>query len=303
MVSPEDLSMRKVSLNNDTKEILMKKKLIAIAVATASVMSGVVNAADWQTAGTGGQIAIGGTITVENIYDDLWQWKLGDAINLSNTSTEMTNDNKTLTVTMADRKPLLVGKSEAFKTATVGMGASPSISFTDADNNKVELVTPTTSSNGEAVLTLPIKGQDQSRIGSLTLNVQALGVYYSAASSNPGYSAPRKMVAPNVGNIFYGGLPSKNSSSINSSTHLNQIAQDGGWTISEMKSKYDTYTNTSNSWAPMAGTSASSGNAFAAVYSYSMAIPAGQQLVADFTSPVTTTTQWSAPLNIAITYN
>ncbi|HAX5074441.1 TPA: hypothetical protein JZG34_004554, partial [Escherichia coli] len=59
MVSPEDLSMRKVSLNNDTKEILMKKKLIAIAVATASVMSGVVNAADWQTAGTGGQIAIG----------------------------------------------------------------------------------------------------------------------------------------------------------------------------------------------------------------------------------------------------
>ncbi|HDI3023710.1 hypothetical protein QMW88_12055 [Cronobacter dublinensis] len=281
----------------------MKKKLIAIAVATASVMSGVVNAeSGWQTAGTGGRIDIGGTITVENIYDDLWQWKLGDAINLSNTSSEMTNDNKTLTVTMDTRKTLLVGKSEAFKTAAKGMGASPSISFTDADNNKVQLVTPDTSSNGEAVLTLPIKGQDQSTIGSLTLNVKALGVYYSAAASNPGYSAPRKMVAPDAGNIFHGGLPSKHTGQ-NSVNTANVIAADGGWSVADMKSKYDTYTQTSNPYAAMAGTAGSSGDKFAAVYSYSMSVDSGQQLVAEFTSPVTTTTQWSAPLNIAITYN
>lgn len=298
MVSPEDLSV----FNKDKKEILMKKKLIAIAVATAAVMSGVVNAdSGWQTSATGGQINIGGTITYDNIYDDLWQWKLGDAINLSNTSTEMTNDNKTLTVTMDTRKPLLVGKSEAFKLPAAGMGASPTITFTDADNKKVELVTPGTAKNSEAVLTLPIKDQDQSTIGSLTLNVEARGAYYSYAADNPGIAAPRTMYAPNPGNIFYGGLPSINGNKGDNTAII--IAGDGGWSISEMKSKFDAYTNTSYNWGAMYGLASSNGTAWAAVYSYSMAIGAGQKLVAEFNSPVTRTTQWSAPLNIAITYN
>ncbi|MDK1186948.1 hypothetical protein [Cronobacter turicensis] len=284
----------------------MKKKLIAIAVATASVMSGVgvANAeSGWQTAGTGGRIDIGGTITVENIYDDLWQWKLGDAIDLANTASDMTNENKTLTVTMTDRKPLLVGKSETFKTAAAGMGASPSISFTDADGDKVELETPDSSSNGEARLTLPIKDKEQSTIGSLELNVTALGIMYSQAYINASYSAPHKMVAPNEGDIFHGGLPSKINAGGGSSSHANKIAADGGWSINDMKTKYDAHTGTSRPWASSNNSYRSTGTERDGIYTYSMAIDAGQQLVANFTSPVTTTTQWSAPLNIAITYN
>lgn len=37
--------------------------------------------------------------------------------------------------------------------------------------------------------------------------------------------------------------------------------------------------------------------------SYALGIDQGQTIEATFTNPVTTTTQWSAPLNVAVTYN
>ena len=37
--------------------------------------------------------------------------------------------------------------------------------------------------------------------------------------------------------------------------------------------------------------------------SYALGIDQGQTIEATFTNPVVSTTQWSAPLNVAVTYN
>lgn len=279
----------------------MKKKLIAIAVATASVMSGVANAeSSWVEASTGGTIDIGGTIEVDSQYDDLWTWKLGDAITVASNAADMNAEKTSLTITMEQRKPLLVGKSEPFKAPSTGVGASPSISFSDADGNEVALQTPATPSQGKASLTLPIKDESKATIGSLTLNVQAIGVMYTQ-STNASYGGPHAMTANNVGNIFHGGLPTS-AAGLNGSTAVNIVASDGGWTVTEMMNKWNEFTGQNKSWIQTVHSYGSSGM-IDALYNYSLSIAQGQTLEAEFDSPVTTTTKWSAPLTISIAYN
>lgn len=280
----------------------MKKKLIAIAVATASVTSGVANAeSSWEVASTGGVIDIGGTITVDNKYDDLWQWTLGDAIELTNTDEDMNAEKDSLTITMDKRTPLLVGKSDAFQASGAGIGASPSISFSGADGVEVKLQNAETPQRGRAVLELPIKGgESNSVIGTLTLNVTTAGVMYKQ-STNAQYGGPHPMVAPNAGDIFHGGLPAS-IGGLSGSTAVNMIAQDGGLTVNEMMHKWNQFTNQEKSWIQVTQPYSSKGTV-AAVYGYSLAIDQGQTLKADFNSPLTSTTKWSAPLTISIAYN
>lgn len=301
MVSPDDLSIEKVSLNNDIKEIFMKKKLLALAVTSAAVMSVSAHAdSSWERASNGGTFNIGGTITVDKHYEDNWLWKLGSGITLDNNDNDLDETKRSLTVAMPERTVLLVGKSEAFKTPIGGLGASPQISFSDADGNPVTLQTKEDVDTGYASLTLPIKNDENATIGDLKLNVQALGIMYTAIDNTR--AGPVKLLAPRPGQVFYGGLTS-HIVAAGGSAYANKVANDGGWSIAEMRAKYNTMVgNPDMGWASMSGTMSTDGSR-GGVYSYSLVIDQGQKLEATFKSPIYKTTQWSSPLKIAVTYN
>lgn len=274
----------------------MKKTLIALAVAASAAVSGTAYA--WTSGEFKDSFGVGGTITATT-YSDKWEWKIGDGLSFDRELNEMSGDSKILTITQPDNVAILLGRTkEAFTASGVGVGAIPLLSFSDYNGDAVELKSSDTA--GQGYFTLPMKDA----LGSIQVNVTAAGLW---AYPNNDYLQLRALTAANDTNIFYGGLVSTAvtggtaaASTINSfggannTALLTQVMNAGASDLiskGQMTASASTTTNMVND----------SGRVMAA--SYALGIASGQKITATFTSPVTKTTQWNAPLNIAVTYN
>lgn len=276
----------------------MKKTMIALALA-ASAVSGMAHA--WTTGDFNGSFDINGTITADR-YKEKWEWETGKGLTFENNIQQMTDSNKKLTITQSTSTPILLGHTkEAFSAPAVGVGAIPVISFTDYAGETVTLQSSDEIAKG--YFDLPMKDAEGAKLGNVKVNVTVAGVLSRSERST------NKVIINSVestenNNIYYGGIVSKvsdlgaDASSIashfgnyNHTKLLEQILK----VIPEVDAGQKNYGKFKTD---MVGTD---GNVFAS--SYTLGIQQGQTIEATFTNPVVKATQWSAPLNVAVTYN
>ncbi|HFK7294152.1 fimbrial protein [Escherichia marmotae] len=278
----------------------MKKTLIALAVAVSAV-SGAAHA--WTTGDFNGSFDMNGTITADT-YKDKWEWMVGDALSFENTTKEMTDGSKLLTITQSEPAPILLGRTkEAFAAPMVGVGAIPLIAFSDYEGNAVAL--QSSGDNGKGFFELPMKDDSGNNLGSVKVNVTSAGVF-SHSEISTGYVGVGSVTSDDNTSIYYGGLVSP--------------AIKAGKDASSAVAKFGNYNHTQllgliKAVIPDAGNKGqvSKGSALSQnmvmttgdviASSYALGIDQGQTIEATFTNPVVSTTQWSAPLNVAVTYN
>ncbi|HGE9215371.1 MULTISPECIES: fimbrial protein [Escherichia] len=276
----------------------MKKTLIALAVAISAV-SGAAHA--WTTGDFNDSFEINGTITAEQ-YNDKWEWMVGDGLSFQNTIKDMTEDGKILTITQDKPTPILLGRTkEAFAAPTSGVGAIPLISFSDYENQPVDL--ESTGESNKGFFNLPMTDGEGNKLGDVKVNVTAAGLLsYSEKKTN--LVGVASVISNENAKIYNGGLVS----SVTSSGHVASglVEKFGNYNhsalLSQLKKVYpDLGKQVSQVYAKSTDMVNTNGDVMAS--SYALGIDQGQTIEATFTNPVTTTTQWSAPLNVAVTYN
>lgn len=285
-------------------------KLHKIAMLMACMIS--TQALAWSNGDFNGSVDIGGSVTPEQ-YSQLWKWKVGTGWNNLHSHWEhMNNDKTSLTITVNSPKGLLYGQTVKAMTAySAGIGVAPQISFSGYDNNPVILNQETTDAVGKGHITLPIKNKDgDQKIGTLKVNVTAVGL---GAGKYQNHVAGVSAAASNNTHPLYGGLfPRPVSSSLHGSDSANNIITRFGGTsfndIANLVRAHPAFAGTS--WGgsanlPYAGSLLRNGyfQDYIIAASYVLGVDKDQTIEATFNNPITSTTQWSAPLNIAVTYN
>lgn len=284
----------------------MKKTLIALAVAASAAVSGSAMAASWVEGGSGGDVNFGGSITVPN--NVTWMWLLGDGkTDFANKNSEMTDSGKKLVITAANDIPILVGKlkngiqgSDFTQTGTI-----PQIAFLSGGSQ----VTPEYSNSGGLSLTVKLLDKTSSaELGSLKINGRSAGAI--AMKSLDG--AYRMYGIGNSNNeLFKGGLSPVRSQAVWGGRSTSEVVEKfGGPSVADIQQMVKDYVNDpsavfsdeNNTW----GINRSSDTDMtipAYSISYGFGVEQGSTLEATFTNPVTSTTEWKAPLTVSITYS
>ncbi|WP_105455306.1 fimbrial protein [Escherichia coli] len=281
----------------------MKKTLIALAVA-ASAVSGMAHA--WTNGDFNGSVDIGGSITADD-YRQKWSWAVGSDINgFSNALTDLTENGTKLTITVSGNKPILLGKTtEAFATPVdAGVGAKPQITFTDYEGQTVALQYEHDNKDGLGYFVLPMKNTDGTKIGSLKANVAYAGAV-SVGKDGQGYIGS---LSERDWSIFKGGLGVYGSASVldGGDAAAERTALFGSLSQAEMLQQIQAVNAGVSGLGSRTGSVGENmkytdGTVVSAAYA--MGIANGQTLEATFDQAVTASTQWSAPLNVAVTYN
>ncbi|ATI65972.1 fimbrial protein [Edwardsiella tarda] len=279
----------------------MKKTLIALAV-VASAVSGMAHA--WTNGDFNGSVNIGGSINADD-FRQKWSWATGSEIGFSNLLKDLTEGGTKLTITVDGNKPILLGKTnEAFSTSvTGGVGAIPQIAFTGFDGSKI---VPTFSETGKVVMELPVKtDKNSNKVGKLTVNAMASGVLAVASPDTGTYKKP--LYAPNENSIFSGGLTTDTSLAMKAGASSDFTSMMGTLGVNEL---YQQIIQTmggshdlNSDWSPVTSDNMYYVDGSKAAASYALGIASGQTIEATFDNAVTASTQWSAPLTIAVTYN
>ncbi|MII50054.1 fimbrial protein [Salmonella enterica subsp. enterica serovar Bredeney] len=281
----------------------MKKALIALAVA-ASAVSGMAHA--WTNGDFNGSVDIGGSITADD-YRQKWSWAVGSDINgFGSALTDLTEGGTKLTITVSGNKPILLGKTtEAFATPVdAGVGAKPQITFTDYEGQTVALQYEHNNKDGLGYFVLPMKNTDGTKIGSLKANVAYAGAA-SVGKDGQGYIGS---LSERDWSIFKGGLGAYGSASVldGGDAAAERTALFGSLSQAEMLQQIQAVN------AGVSGLDSRTGSidenmkytdGTVVSAAYALGIVSGQTLEATFDQAVTTSTQWSAPLNVAVSYN
>ncbi|EDA0293038.1 fimbrial protein [Salmonella enterica] len=278
----------------------MKKTLIALAVA-ASAVSGMAHA--WTNGDFNDSITIGGSIGADD-YRQKWAWQVGDDINdFHNVISDMTDNKTKLTLTVNGNKAILLGKTvEAFSTPSLGMGGVPHIAFSDYEGHSVELRKPGTDDDtGRGYAVLPMKNAEGAKIGSIKVNVSF------AAVSMRGHKDDQQADFHSLWTdhedwIFHGGTPGNGL--LVAQDAAARLAMFGNLSQNDMfeqiKRATPNVTNVASAGVTSENMSYTDGTVASAAYA--LGIANGQTIEATFDQAVTTSTQWSAPLNISVTY-
>lgn len=288
----------------------MKKKLIAlfVGITSTSVM------ASWAPGDFDGVFNIGGSINKSN-FSQSWQWKLGEALDFQRDWGDLTGDDKNiLTLRVDGPKGILYGEtiSAIDPRGSSNSGALPHIQFSDFEGSEVRLVQDPADKEGRGYITLPIKGVDNSsKIGSLKVNLTAIGM--AVGPANDANGGPRQkfntsLSASSTNHALYGGLFERNIASAHQTAN-NVVARFNGTSLNDLQKKVQTvYPEMTGGWVegrhprPHNFTDGFFKHGIAAV-SYVLGIDQDQTLDATFTSPINSTTTWSAPLNVTVRYN
>ncbi|MEL9101874.1 fimbrial protein, partial [Escherichia coli] len=176
--------------------------------------------------------------------------------------------------------------------------------FTDYEGASVELRNPDGETNkGLAYFVLPMKNAEGTKVGSVKVNASYAGV---ALGSKGTYASLFSVYGGAADRIFNGGIPVN----VAQSELLSGIAAAQRTALFGSLSK-DELTAQLQAVEPAAvadirdygGSSATSMAASATSAAYALGIANGQTIEATFDQAVTASTQWSAPLNVAVTYN
>ncbi|MEK8932978.1 F4 (K88) fimbria major subunit/adhesin FaeG [Escherichia coli] len=285
----------------------MKKTLIALAIA-ASAASGMAHA--WMTGDFNGSVDIGGSITADDNRQK-WEWEVGTGLNgFGNVLNDLTNGGTKLTITVTGNKPILLGRTkEAFATPTIGgWGGVPNIAFTDYEGASVELRNPDGETDkGLAYFVLPMKNAEGTKVGSVKVNASYAGVSGTGGVTSAD-GGLRSLAAKGSNAILYGGLPTNVAQSelLNGGAAAARTELFGSLSKNDLLGQIQRVNANITSLVDRIG-SAEENMAYTdgtvVSVAYALGIANGQTIEATFNQAVTTSTRWSAPLNVAITYN
>ncbi|HCD0927103.1 TPA: fimbrial protein [Salmonella enterica subsp. enterica serovar Infantis] len=266
----------------------MKKTLIALAVAVSAV-SGAAHA-DFQ-----GRFNIDGTITHE-ASESKWEWAIGSLDAIQKTTNDMTDKNTLLTIAQDKATAILSGHTkEAFSVASTGFGAVPVISFSDYKGGDVVLEN-LDGNPGKGYFSLPMKDSENNDLGSVKVNVTYAALLLQIRN---GYTEASSLEALKDSHVYYGGLVKP---SVERGNTANEIVQRfGGVGADALRGKIPNAPALSNGYKANTDMVKTDGSVMAS--SYTLGIDKGQTIEARFNKPVLTTTKWSAPLSVLVTYN
>lgn len=283
----------------------MKKTMIALALA-ASAVSGMAHA--WTNGDFNGTVDIGGSIIADD-YRQKWSWAIGSGLDgFNNTLTELTNGGKSLTITVNGDKPILRGKTNvAFATPVAGgVGAIPLISLSGADGVQKKLTGTSGAQTGVGTMDLDIKNRDTgAKIGTLHATMTAMAAAGIAGAENTGIL--RALYAYGNGSIFNGGLVTEaNAEMKDAATAVAFTEKMGSLSKTDILSqiqqvRQNVVSLTSETVSNSENMEYNDGNVVSAAYA--LGFENGQRLEATFDQAITSSTKWTAPLNISITYN
>ncbi|MGM7884727.1 hypothetical protein [Yersinia enterocolitica] len=266
----------------------------------------------WTAGDFNGSVDIGGSITPEQ-YSQHWQWESGTGLsNFVNSVQQMTDNFTKLDITTDTNYLILKGATTAAIFAGPGEGAIPNIAFSDYEGKSVSLNQGTTA--GVGYFELPIKNDSNQKLGILRVNATTAALMAGRFNGAGAYTSVK---ATNSNHAFYGGLfqtAFPTAATVNSLMNtmglpnknalLQQVAAHP--TVDSVKNPTQQSTWAMNAIfnATTSSNSPSNGVLQApAAASYVMSVQKGQALNATFDNPITSTTKWVAPLNIAVTYN
>ncbi|EAO1735790.1 fimbrial protein [Salmonella enterica] len=278
----------------------MKKTLIAFTVAV-SALSGTAQA--WTSGDFKGSFDINGTIIAESA-NNKWEWMVGEGLFFEKNSKEMTEGNTKLTITQATPAPILLGRTkEAFAARSVGVGAIPLISFSDYDG---QLVSLQSSGTNKGYFELPMKDDEGNKLGNVKVNVTSVGLLSKTDMSDTGFVLMHSLASYDNSHIYYGGLPGPSVHLASTASSIIGKFTDNNHTalfeqIKKVRPEATLRGQSEQGWVLSSNMVDTTGEVMAS--SYALGIDQGQTIEATFTDPVVKTTQWSAPLNVAVTYN
>lgn len=169
----------------------MKKTLIALAVAASAAVSG--SAMAWTANGTGGSVDLGGTLTPADVVTP-WEVKTGDAV--TGLDAQIKKGQKTVDIAVNKAIPVLGIRTQTTQVFQGQPGISPQIDYGNAVNVDA-------FENGRAPVTLEVKDDTNTKIGTLTTSLGA-----SALVSIKGpWSGYNHNYSEKAGQGFFGGLP------------------------------------------------------------------------------------------------
>ncbi|MFJ7174842.1 F4 family fimbrial subunit [Citrobacter freundii] len=277
----------------------MKKTLIALAVAASAAVSGsaLAGLGSFSSSNINNTVNFGGTITPPVVNQ--WVWAVGQGYDqYSNTTNDLTENGRKLTITASENMPLLVGKSaQAFYGQP---GLSPRISFSDASGE----VTPVWDNEGLAkgTITIAVNGDNQTRIGSMTLPVTGVGIMLvdDKTGTNP------ISVMHSRSNAFQGGYGIFNSPPSFSLLNTQYIGAYGGPTVQELVAQVKALKPTAQDpnvdyVVPVDNVGFDHDSQ---IYSsgYALGIPNGSAMTVTFNNSLSGETAWNAPLTMQISY-
>lgn len=169
----------------------MKKTLIALAVAASAAVSG--SAMAWTANGTGGSVDLGGTLTPADVVTP-WEVKTGNAV--TGLDAQIKKGQKTVDIAVNKAIPVLGIRTQTAQAFKGQPGISPQIDYGKAVNVDA-------FKNGRAPVTLEVKGDANTKIGTLTTSLGASALV-SVKGSWSGYNHSYSDAA---GQGFFGGLP------------------------------------------------------------------------------------------------
>lgn len=187
----------------------MKKTLIALAVAASAAVSG--SAMAWTANGTGDSVNLGGTLTpVEKATP--WEVKTGAAV--TGLDAQIQKGQKVVDVAVNKAIPVL-GIRTIESTAFQGQaGISPQIDYGNAVNVDA-------FENGRAPVTLEVKDDTNTKIGTLTTSLGA-----SALTSIKGpWDGYYHSYSDTAGQGFFGGLPKNKAQTPDENIAVNVVPE------------------------------------------------------------------------------
>ncbi|WP_105288918.1 hypothetical protein [Escherichia sp. MOD1-EC5948] len=170
----------------------MKKTLIALAVAASAAVSG--SAMAWAPNGTGGSVDLGGTLTpVEKVTP--WEVKTGAAV--TGLDAQIQKGQKVVDVAVNKAIPVLGIRTIESKAFQGQPGISPQVDYGNAVNVDA-------FENGRAPVTLEVKDDTNTKIGTLTTS---LGASALVSIKGPEWNGFNHFYSDKSGDAFFGGLP------------------------------------------------------------------------------------------------
>lgn len=286
----------------------MIKTVLAVALAAATLgMSTGAMALTFTDGDFNGGVDIGGDINVP-VATNYWQWAAGDVQTFSHVVTQMDATYKILTIPAASNIPLLVGQT---KQASIGgVGLTPNITLQDAKGNALVPVWGTTGNTSKGTLTLPVTAADgTTALGNMMLTVKAAGVAGITNLAGIGSAVSIRAQYFTASNGLFGSSAIPGSAAGTFTTGSAALAWANALGVTKTKANLLTDLNTASGLSLSAfnddNVISYSGMADPGYYwtgAYGLGIAQGDNVVINFTNPVTTTTNWKTQLKMTVTY-
>ncbi len=256
----------------------MKKTLIALAVTTATIMSGGVMAATWNNGTTGGMaFEMSGTLSPATATTP-WEVAIGDPNTNLNATMSASGTEGTINVGNAISVLGIRSVSGGFTGAAVGSGLLPQIQY---GNNAVNNFT----TNGMATLSLDVTSSGTT-IGSLVSDIQTVAV---ASNGTDGAS----LNAYDASVAFNGGVAGSEDKTVPAAQAVQTIQA----LFPEALDNWDNTPVTTNTAWSFSNTS----KTFHAAYA--SGIPSGSVMTIKLNNALSSDVLWQANLPITVTYN